>query len=54
MCQCPRKARTAKAFDRALLPANSGEALGTFDDINFGVYPHTSFSFLSTLRTRHC
>lgn len=53
MRHCPRKVRVAKAFDHAMLPANSGEALGTFNDINFGVYPHTSCSFLSTLRTRH-
>ena len=36
-CHCPRKVRADKAFDHAMLPANPGEALGTFDDINFGV-----------------
>lgn len=53
MCHCPRKARVAKACDHAMLPTDPGEAISTFKDINFGVYPHTSFSFLSTLRTRH-
>ena len=51
---CPRKVRPARRFARPMLPTSPGETLGTFDVKIFGVYPHTSFSFLSTLRTRHC
>jgi len=53
MSPCPRKARADKAFGRTVLPTDPGEVIGAFDDIYFGVYPHTSNFFLSTLRTAH-
>lgn len=50
---CSRKTLPPKAFERSVLPADPGGAIGVFNDINFGIYHHTSYSFLSTLRTRH-
>ena len=50
---CPRKAPLPKQVQQWVLPASPGETLGSFDDINFGVYPHTSYSSLSMHRTEH-
>lgn len=50
---CPRETLPLKASKRSVRPAGPGETIGVSDDINFGVYPHASLSFLSTLRTRH-
>lgn len=48
---CPRKVRRSMAGGPTMLPARSGKAIGTFDVNGFGVQPHTSLEFLSTLRT---
>ncbi|MBN1292996.1 MAG: hypothetical protein JXB48_14235 [Candidatus Latescibacteria bacterium] len=50
---CPRKAPVFRHFLHRILPADSGTVIGAFNGIAFGVYLHTSFSFLSTLRTCH-
>ena len=42
MRQCLRKVRPDQAFRQPVLPASPGEAIGTFDDEDFGVFPHTS------------
>ena len=49
---CPRKAPLLRQVQQWVQPASPGETLGTFDDINFGVYPHTSNSSLSMHRTK--
>src|SRR3990167_7431927 len=51
MSPCPRMAPSSWLLKRWMLPAYLGEVLGAFDAKNFGVYPHTSFFFLSTLHT---
>lgn len=42
MRQCLRKVALGQAFRQHMLPADPGEAIGTFDDEVFGVFPHTS------------
>jgi hypothetical protein len=42
MRQCLRKVTLGQAFRQHVLPADPGEAIGTFDDKDFGVFPHTS------------
>ena len=49
--QICRRVLPARRFTRRMLPAGPGVTLGTLDDIIFGVCPHTSLLFLSTLRT---
>jgi hypothetical protein len=51
MSPCPRKVRGAKAYGHTVLPADPDKVIGTFNDNDFGVYPHTSVFFLTTLRT---
>lgn len=54
MSPCPRKVPVARTIDHAVQPTDPGEVIGTFDVNDFGVYPHTSIFFLSTLHTHHC